>query len=159
MRAAAEPGALDMARTVAVARLVLGPTVSVQAPPNLSPDAHRLLLEAGINDWGGISPVTKDFVNPEAPWPHLAALAGTCAQAGFGLRPRLCVYPDYVSARWLDPRLLAAVAAAEDRLQAEWPEGRGWNEVAGPPAAQAFGQGKDRVAKDRTGEDEHASAL
>src|SRR4051794_17251398 len=94
---AAEPDALDMARTIAVARLVLDADVSVQAPPNLSaPDDHPLLLAAGLNDWGGMSPLTPDYVNPEAPWPHVDALAAQCAAAGFALRPRLPIYPAYV---------------------------------------------------------------
>jgi 7,8-didemethyl-8-hydroxy-5-deazariboflavin synthase CofG subunit len=109
---APEPEAMDMARTVAVARLVLDPEVSVQAPPNLSPDDHLLLLRAGINDWGGISPVTPDYVNPEAPWPHVAALAATCAEAGYTLAPRLPIYPRYVAEpAWLDPALRPRVHA------------------------------------------------
>jgi FO synthase len=92
-----EPSAAEMARTIAVARLLLGADMSVQAPPNLSPDDHALFLRAGINDWGGVSPVTDDYVNPEAPWPHLAALAATCREAGFELRERLAVYPEYMA--------------------------------------------------------------
>src|SRR5436190_5734189 len=114
-----EPDALDMARTVAVARLLLDDDVSVQAPPNLSPDDHALLLAAGLNDWGGISPLTPDYVNPEAPWPHVQALAETCAAAGYGLRPRLPVYDVYVERPgWLDPALEPAVRAAVGRLAA-----------------------------------------
>lgn len=111
MASAPEPGALEMARTIALARLILGPDANVQAPPNLSPHDHRLFLDAGINDWGGISPVTRDYVNPEAPWPHVEALHRTCADAGFVLCRRLCVYPAYVSARWIDPSLLPTVRA------------------------------------------------
>ncbi len=73
-----EPDALEIARTVATARLLLGGTMNIQVPPNLNPDDHKLLLRAGINDWGGISPVTKDYVNPEAAWPHIDMLAQTC---------------------------------------------------------------------------------
>jgi FO synthase len=114
-----EPDALDMARTVAVARLVLDDAVSVQAPPNLSPDDHALLVAAGLNDWGGISPLTPDYVNPVAPWPHVQALAATCAAAGYGLRPRLPVYDGYVGRPgWLDPALEPAVRAAAGRLAA-----------------------------------------
>jgi FO synthase len=109
MAGSTEPDGLDMARAIAVARLILGPDVNLQAPPNLSPDDHALFLGAGINDWGGISPVTKDYVNPEAAWPHVAALAATCAAAGFHLRPRLCVYPEYVTPAWIDPALLGRV--------------------------------------------------
>ena len=81
MASAPEPSSLDIARTIAVARLML-PDMNIQAPPNLSPYDHRLFLAAGINDWGGISPLTLDYVNPEAPWPQVAALARTCARRG-----------------------------------------------------------------------------
>jgi FO synthase len=100
-----EPEAVDMARTIAVARLMLG-DMNIQAPPNLSPYDHRLLLAAGINDWGGISPLTPDYVNPEAPWPHLAALRETCRAEGFTLQPRLPIYAEYVERPgFLDPGL------------------------------------------------------
>jgi FO synthase len=109
---APEPTALDLARTVALARLVLDGDVSVQAPPNLSPRDHALLLAAGLNDWGGISPLTPDYVNPEAPWPHVAALADTCRAAGFTLTPRLPVYPAYIDRPgFLAPGLRATVRA------------------------------------------------
>jgi FO synthase len=114
---AAEPDAIDLARTIAVARLVLDDDVSVQAPPNLSPDDHALLLAAGLNDWGGMSPLTPDYVNPEAPWPHVAALAATCGAAGYGLRPRLPIYDSYVARPgWLDDSLRPAVERATARL-------------------------------------------
>src|SRR5436190_4646885 len=93
---ASEPAPEDIARTVAVARLLLDADVSVQAPPNLSPADHTLLLAAGLNDWGGISPLTPDYVNPEAPWPHVATLAATCRAAGYTLAERLAIYPAYV---------------------------------------------------------------
>jgi 7,8-didemethyl-8-hydroxy-5-deazariboflavin synthase CofG subunit len=117
LAAAPEPPATDLARTIAVARLVLDPDVSVQAPPNLSPDDHALLLRAGLNDWGGISPLTPDYVNPEAPWPHVAALAATCRAAGHELAPRLPIYPRYLTRPgWLDaslrPRVEALAGAA-----------------------------------------------
>src|SRR5947209_18750054 len=109
---APEPGAADVARTVAVARLVLDPEVSVQAPPNLSPADHALLLHAGLNDWGGISPLTPDYVNPEAPWPHVEALPATCRAAGYTLAERLAIYPAYVGRPgFLAPALRARVAA------------------------------------------------
>jgi FO synthase len=112
---AVEPSALDVARTVAVARLLLDPDVSVQAPPNLSPDDHALLLSAGLNDWGGISPLTPDYVNPEAPWPHVAALAATCAEAGFTLRRRLPIYSVYVDRPgFVAPALRARIASLAD---------------------------------------------
>ncbi len=110
MAAAPEPESLDVARTIAVARLML-PAMNIQAPPNLSPFDHRLFLAAGINDWGGISPVTRDYVNPEAPWPEVEALAATCRADGFTLAPRLPVYPEYVAADgWIDPALAPRLA-------------------------------------------------
>jgi len=116
---APEPAADDMARTVAVARLLLDPEVSVQAPPNLSPADHALLLAAGVNDWGGISPLTPDYVNPEAPWPHVAALAATCRAAGYTLAERLAIYPAYVDRPgFLAPALRARVAALAGEARA-----------------------------------------
>jgi FO synthase len=109
MADALEPGAGEMARAVAVTRLLLGGDMNVQAPPNLSPDDHRLLLRAGINDWGGISPVTRDYVNPEAPWPEVVALAATCEEEGFALRERLAIYPEYAREDFLDPSLAGSV--------------------------------------------------
>jgi len=111
MAAAPEPSSLDTARTIAVARLML-PDMNIQAPPNLSPYDHRLFLASGINDWGGISPLTLDYVNPEAPWPQVQALARTCAEEGFTLAPRLPIYPEYIDRPgFLDPSLRAGVAA------------------------------------------------
>ena len=95
MRDHPEPSMLDHARTIAVARLVLG-DMNVQAPPNLSDDDYPFLLRAGINDWGGISPLTPDFINPEKPWPHIERLAERTAAEGFELAERLSVYPEYV---------------------------------------------------------------
>jgi 7,8-didemethyl-8-hydroxy-5-deazariboflavin synthase CofG subunit len=95
----------ELFRTVAVARLILG-EMNLQAPPNLTPEGHLGLIGAGINDWGGISPLTKDFINPEAPWPHLDALAEVCRSAGHTLQPRLPVYPEYLEGdSWIDPSL------------------------------------------------------
>src|SRR5881628_1595779 len=116
---ASEPAPEDIARTVAVARLILDADVSVQAPPNLSPADHTLLLAAGLNDWGGISPLTPDYVNPEAPWPHVAALAATCRAAGYTLAERLAIYPAYVGRPgFLAPALRARVAALAGMTQA-----------------------------------------
>ena len=109
MANAPEPGPMEMARAIATARLVLGGSMSVQAPPNLSPNEIELFLSAGINDWGGISPLTKDYVNPEAPWPHVEHLGERCARAGFTLRPRLPIYPEYINDEWLDPAIRPAV--------------------------------------------------
>ncbi len=115
MADAPEPDAFDMARAIAVARLVLGPAMSVQAPPNLSPHQIELFLSAGINDWGGISPLTRDYVNPEAPWPHLDTLGERCARAGFRLGERLAIYPEYIDDKWLDPAVATKVRAIWDR--------------------------------------------
>ncbi len=97
MREHPEPGLLDMLRTIAVARLLLGGEMNIQAPPNLAPDVYQMYLFAGINDWGGVSPVTRDFINPERPWPHLAELREVTAAAGFELRERLAIYPECVT--------------------------------------------------------------
>jgi FO synthase len=86
-----------MLRTIAVARLILGRNMNVQAPPNLSYGDFPRLLEAGINDWGGISPVTKDFINPEAAWPQIALLQSETEARGFSLRERLALYPEFIS--------------------------------------------------------------
>ncbi|MBI3929406.1 MAG: 7,8-didemethyl-8-hydroxy-5-deazariboflavin synthase CofG [Armatimonadetes bacterium] len=116
MREHSQSSDQELAHTVAVTRLVLG-GMNVQAPPNLSPEGHVLLLESGINDWGGISPVTRDYINPEAPWPHLETLARTCARSGFELGERLAIYPEYLNARsFLDPGLNQAVEAVQERM-------------------------------------------
>ncbi|HTY56700.1 MAG TPA: 7,8-didemethyl-8-hydroxy-5-deazariboflavin synthase CofG [Candidatus Binataceae bacterium] len=109
MADAPEPGALEMARAIATARLVLGGKMNVQAPPNLSPHEIELFLSAGINDWGGISPLTKDYVNPEAPWPHLAKLRQRCAGAGFRLKERLATYPEFITENWIDAAMMPAI--------------------------------------------------
>ena len=116
MASAPEPDLEDMLWTLAVARLVMGPAMSVQAPPNLSPGVLPQLLDAGINDWGGVSPLTPDFVNPEAPWPHLDALAAETASAGKFLQERLTIYPALVrdASRWVDEGMLPAVLASTD---------------------------------------------
>ena len=85
----------DLLWTVAVARLILGPNVNLQVPPNLNQDDYPLFLTAGINDWGGISPLTIDYVNPEAPWPQISQLRRRTEEMGFELRPRLPIYPEY----------------------------------------------------------------
>jgi FO synthase len=119
MEDAPEPGALEMARAIATARLVLGPAMNVQAPPNLSPHEIELFLNAGINDWGGISPLSRDYVNPEAPWPHLERLAERCARAGFHLIQRLAIYPEYINDEWVDPAMRPAIDRLGDRVGAE----------------------------------------
>ncbi len=86
----------DLLRAIAVARLVLGGEMNVQAPPNLTPEGYPMLLLAGINDWGGVSPVTPDHINPEAPWPEIERLARHSAEVGYTLRERLTLYPEFV---------------------------------------------------------------
>ncbi len=117
MADAPEPDAYDMARAIATARLVLGPSMNVQAPPNLSPRQIELFLKAGINDWGGISPLSKDYVNPEAPWPHLERLGERCARAGFRLIERLAIYPEYIDDKWLDPEIAPRVRAMQTAIE------------------------------------------
>ncbi len=119
MASAPEPEDLEVAHAVALARLILDDEVGVQAPPNLNPGATALLLSAGLNDWGGISPVTPDYINPRHPWPHLDTLAAECARLGYTLWPRLPVYDRYLTADgWLDPALTAPTHAARARLEA-----------------------------------------
>ena len=126
----------DLAATIAVTRLVLGPKARIQAPPNLVGDQHRLILDAGIDDWGGVSPLTPDHVNPERPWPHIDDLAQLTASAGFVLRERLTIYPPYIREPWLDPRLARHVAALADPAtglarEAALPQGLPWQEPDG----------------------------
>ena len=116
MAAHPEPSLDDMLRTIAIARLILGPKMNVQAPPNLSYSAFPRLLDAGINDWGGISPVTKDFINPEAAWPQIARLHAETEARGFTLRERLALYPEFVrEERFLSPRVRGQVDVLADR--------------------------------------------
>jgi FO synthase len=111
---AGEPGLIDLMSACAIARVILGAHMNIQAPPNLSADYGPLLV-SGINDWGGISPVTPDFINPEAPWPELDQLAQLCREAGYDLRERLTIYPEYVHRdEWLDPGLRTRVRARCD---------------------------------------------
>lgn len=116
MALAHEPSEADLYRAIAWARIILPDEVSVQAPPNLNTGRFKALLDAGIDDWGGISPVTIDHVNPEAPWPHIEQLAEVCGQAGRPLVERLTVYPRYVHARaeWLDAKIRAPVLKLSD---------------------------------------------
>jgi FO synthase len=120
------PSTEDHLWTIAVARLLFEPEMNIQAPPNLSPGALRRLVEAGINDWGGVSPVTPDHVNPEAPWPHLELLQRATAAAGKLLVERLAIYPSYASEpnRWLDQPLRKPVL---DLVDADgWPRTDAW---------------------------------
>ena len=113
MRRSAEPIPAWFAIVVAVARWILGPEINLQVPPNLT-ERYEIYLDAGINDWGGVSPLTIDWVNPEAPWPHLEELRVRTEAKGFELVPRLPVYPEYIDDRWIDPGLLGRVRDAVD---------------------------------------------
>src|SRR5207247_11424683 len=104
MAAASEPPLGALLWTIAVARILLGPGAHLQAPPNLSYEDFPRLLDAGIDDWGGVSPVTIDHVNPEAPWPDLDRLHAATENRGLELAARLPVHPEWISARWLDPK-------------------------------------------------------
>src|SRR4051795_3921754 len=115
MADAVEPPLEELLWTIAAARIVLPPHIAVQAPPNLSDDFGRL-LDAGIDDWGGVSPVTIDHVNPEAPWPEVEALRAACASRGLELAPRLTVYPRFVDSEWIDPHVLPHVLRVSDSL-------------------------------------------
>ena len=115
MAAAAEPSVEDHLWTIAVARIVLPPEVHLQAPPNLTED-FAVLLDAGIDDWGGVSPVTIDHVNPEAPWPELELLKAATRSRGLELAARLPVYPEWLDSQWLDPDVLAHALRASDSL-------------------------------------------
>lgn len=131
MADAPEPSLEDLQWTIAVARLIFGKTMSIQAPPNLSPGVLQALVAAGVNDWGGVSPVTPDHVNPEAPWPTLPALERQTAEAGRWLVQRLPITPAYAlePTRWLDPAIRTAVLRRVDAtgyaLERDWHAGAG----------------------------------
>jgi FO synthase len=104
----------DMLKTIALARLIFGPAMNLQAPPNLTPAGYELYLDAGINDWGGVSPLTPDFINPEAPWPALQRLREKSAAAGFQLKARAPIYPEFI--RQADKFLSSSMVAHVERL-------------------------------------------
>jgi FO synthase len=150
MAHANEPDAADHLWTIAVARIILGATMNIQAPPNLSGGPLADMIAAGVNDWGGVSPVTPDHVNPEAPWPALATLAERTAQAGKVLVERLAIYPGYVrdAEHWLDPELRTPVLRAVDAegfaRSDEWIAGAGHI----PPALILRSRAEHGVSKD-----------
>jgi FO synthase len=131
------PSLDDHCWTIAVARLILPPEMNIQAPPNLSPENLAALVGAGINDWGGVSPVTPDWVNPEAPWPHLVELERSTAAAGKRLVQRLATYPAYLrhASQWIDAKLRPAVLKGIDA--------DGW------PADDAWRPGRDDALPER----------
>ena len=157
MADAPEPPLEELLWTVAAARLVLGPRAHVQAPPNLSYDDFPRLLDAGIDDWGGVSPVTVDHVNPEAPWPAVERLRAATEARGLELVPRLPVYPEWIDGSWLDPAVMPAVLRASD-ADGYAREGR-WS--PGEPAPIPFVP-RDALpvdTRDELGEDELARLL
>jgi len=120
MEHAPEPDDEEVTFAVAMARLILDADVSLQAPPNLNPASAEALLASGLNDFGGISPLTPDYINPRHPWPHLDALGDACARAGFTLRPRPPIYDRYVDRPgFVDPRLLAPTRDVQARLASQ----------------------------------------
>jgi FO synthase len=142
----------DLVATIAVARLVLGPKAHLQAPPNLVGGEYARVLAAGIDDWGGVSPVTPDHVNPERAWPELDLLAEEVQRAGFNLRERLTIYPEWIGEPWLDPRLVPHVRAlaGDDGLAREdvAPQGIPWQE---PDGLETSGRADLHVAIDTEG--------
>jgi FO synthase len=156
MRGMPDADLTELAATIAVARLVMPSTVSVQAPPNLVGEEFGLMLRAGVDDWGGVSPITPDHVNPEKPWPQVDRLADITREAGFSLRERLNVYPRYVRAaagQWIDTRLTAHVSALalENGLANPDAEvvGREWQEPDG--GLDTFGRADLNTAIDTEG--------
>ena len=152
MRHAPEPDLEELLWTIAVARLLFGPAMSIQAPPNLSPGVLPRIVDAGIDDWGGVSPLTPDYVNPEAPWPQVEELARQTAAAGKELHERLTIHPRYALdvAVWVDAGLRAAVL---DKIDGEGlPRTDAWHPgdaAAPPPSVLArIGAPPQRVAKD-----------
>ena len=135
MRRAADADLDELAATIATARLILGPAARIQAPPNLVGEQYAQMINAGIDDWGGVSPLTPDHVNPERPWPQIEELAARTADLGFTLRERLTIYPEFVKRGepWLDPRLVPHVRALVDPAtgladEDAVVEGRPWQE-------------------------------
>jgi len=154
MATAPEPDEAELLWTVAAARLVLPPEVSVQAPPNLNAGRTQSLIDAGINDWGGISPVTADHVNPEAPWPEIAALGKECETSGRVLVERLTAYPRYLgrAEHWLDSAVTPAVRrlAEADGLARESGWSPGLAQVAPGCPTAPLGLGTPALLGSRT---------
>ncbi|MCW5668696.1 MAG: 5-amino-6-(D-ribitylamino)uracil--L-tyrosine 4-hydroxyphenyl transferase CofH [Hydrogenophaga sp.] len=157
MANAPEPDLEELLWTLSVARIVFGPRMNIQAPPNLTPHEYQRLIDAGINDWGGISPVTRDHVNPEAAWPQIQVLEQRCAQAGKVLSERLAIYPEWArdAGRWVDEKLAPRVRQATDSRGApregQWVSGVSVGveeDFEFPPAAHVAGRSDDlKVAR------------
>jgi FO synthase len=138
MANAPEPDINELLWTIAMARLIFGAEMNIQAPPNLSPGVFNQIINAGINDWGGVSPVTPDFVNPEAPWPHLKNLADETAGEGKILVERLALYPSHVRdvRKWVDEAMVAKVLDAVDGQGFARDETWAAGETPQPPAIE-----------------------
>ncbi len=149
MVAAPEPDLNELLWTLAVTRLIFGASMSIQVPPNLSPGVLPQLIDAGINDWGGVSPVTPDFVNPEAPWPEITTLAEQTGLAGKHLIERMTIYPSYIQSaeRWLDSSLVFPVKKCVDADG--WPKEDAWQ----TGISQHFPATFNRVFTDQVSED------
>jgi FO synthase len=148
MADATEPPLEEHLWTIAAARLILGPAAHLQAPPNLTDDFARL-LDAGIDDWGGVSPVTIDHVNPEAPWPELELLGEATRSRGLELAPRLAVYPEWIDGAWLDPKVMPHVLRRSDALGL----GREDRWAPGEPGATPFVVSRDALPVELTGDE------
>jgi FO synthase len=152
MAKTAAPSADELIWTIAVARILFGEVMSIQAPPNLSPVALRGLIDAGINDWGGVSPLTPDYVNPEAPWPEIEQLGRETAAAGKHLAERLTIYPSYAQAptEWLDPGMRRAVQELSDGAalgrENAWRAGRSSDIPSRGFAGRGGARGRSRLA-------------
>ena len=139
------PSLEDHLWTIAIARLLFAPSMNIQAPPNLNPDALPRLIDAGINDWGGVSPVTPDHVNPEAPWPHLDALERATNAAGKQLVERLALYPAFArrADTWVDPALQTSLLR---RIDADgWPRTDEWSPGARAALPERAARGARRA--------------
>ncbi len=157
MHAAPAPDFDELRWTIAVARLMFGQQMSIQVPPNLNAGRLRELVAAGVNDWGGVSPITPDHVNPEAPWPHLEELAAETKAAGKHLIERLTIYPAYIhdAERWLDPGLRPRVLKWTDAdglaRDDHWAAGQAQGEKPQPPSQACRSQKQSLLQKAREG--------
>lgn len=115
-----EPSTDDLRESIALARLIMPLDVSVQAPPNLAPSGIQMLVDAGVNDFGGVSPITPDFINPERPWPHLDQLRSNAEATGRRLVARLPIYDAWLNDEWVDPTILSDLRAANKRMKSWW---------------------------------------
>src|SRR5680860_462691 len=113
MRGSPEPTPEFVSRVTALARWIFGAEMNIQVPPNLT-DRFEIYLDAGVNDWGGVSPVTIDWVNPEQPWPHLGELEHRTEAAGFRLKARMPVYSEFIDEHWIDPAMFMRIKSATD---------------------------------------------